>query len=899
MSNLRFLLPALQIVSILSQTNKRQIKEALKKLPSRLIDNLDLTLDRIQSQDLEDSPRTDLALKTLMWLSTAKKPLKIEELRHAVATVPGWNELDALADPVSFTESCLGLVTIDAETAVVRFVHFTVSEYLEARRLKLFPVAEAQLAASCLAYLLRDCTNTRLPLTGDEFNQLSRDSPFLDYATSYWGVHAVTCYQDEVRSLTAEFISKPIKLDCWTQRFEFDPSKRTNWSGTLETPPRVSGTSELHVAARLGLQELVQELLNNPESNPNPRDYQNRTPLMFAAQQRHRGILMDLLSHPRIDVNATTNEGKTALGYAVESRHLECVRALVSAGADVNLGAPLHQAAEGYLDFDRPPTQKRDGIAEFLLSCPELDVNVVDGRGSSAWYSIATQGDVVALELLLSRADFDPSGTDLSTDLSNLYNYTLNSDWMTETAIVDGVVRLLTMLDQDSRFPFEDFNILRNLWGPLYYAFSDCEPDKETGGELSFTESGFNIFDTSGGTLRPKVRNLLRDQGYSLAIKDSKDRTLLHLMASDEFHAEEKRSIFCDFLLQQGLDVNCRDKLGRTPLHYAANTGNMDVVELLIGAGALLDSADAKGYTILHDAVDGGSIDAVVLLLLLRWSIEQPDMDMESGQDTTTTPSSFIDATDQDDCTALHLAVFNENMELAELLLDHGANPNAISITGPTIHYTQMNMNLNLEKLLVDRGADLDLLDCYGKSAWDRIAEDEDTVKFLGLSLGDYTPSDPIVSRRHVINCLIQRLKLALSLGEKERQDCLFRPGQQLLCLGDELNAAIAFKYLIDKDDEFHYRCCTKPLCGQVKLPFFVCRSCPWVDICSKCMANPDRERPGLPFCRGHEFFRVGGEGWEARFETGVAIDGQSMEEWLEATLKRYEREVVDLDVHG
>ena len=47
--------------------------------------------------------------------------------------------------------------------------------------------------------------------------------------------------------------------------------------------------------------------------------------------------------------------------------------------------------------------------------------------------------------------------------------------------------------------------------------------------------------------------------------------------------------------IADGTDVNARNSMGRTPLHYAASRGHKEVVELLIAAGAEDVNAKTKG----------------------------------------------------------------------------------------------------------------------------------------------------------------------------------------------------------------------------------------------------------------------------------------------------------------
>jgi ankyrin repeat protein len=57
-------------------------------------------------------------------------------------------------------------------------------------------------------------------------------------------------------------------------------------------------------------------------------------------------------------------------------------------------------------------------------------------------------------------------------------------------------------------------------------------------------------------------------------------------------------------LLEGGAKVDMRDGSGRTPLHWAAEAGNFDVVRLLVGAGADMNVAAEDGATPLAALVE-------------------------------------------------------------------------------------------------------------------------------------------------------------------------------------------------------------------------------------------------------------------------------------------------------
>ena len=83
-------------------------------------DAYNATLGRIQGQGGE---KARLAMATLMWISHAERPLKSDELRHALAVQIGSSNLNADNIPSIGTllACCQGLVVVNKEVSTIRF----------------------------------------------------------------------------------------------------------------------------------------------------------------------------------------------------------------------------------------------------------------------------------------------------------------------------------------------------------------------------------------------------------------------------------------------------------------------------------------------------------------------------------------------------------------------------------------------------------------------------------------------------------------------------------------------------------------------------------------------------------------------------------------------------------
>jgi hypothetical protein len=78
-------------------------------------------MERIKQQGGSDE---NLAKNVLLWVAQARRPLSVAELQHALAVLPGIKEMDAdyVTDEDVLISVCAGVVVVDEEQGIVRFV---------------------------------------------------------------------------------------------------------------------------------------------------------------------------------------------------------------------------------------------------------------------------------------------------------------------------------------------------------------------------------------------------------------------------------------------------------------------------------------------------------------------------------------------------------------------------------------------------------------------------------------------------------------------------------------------------------------------------------------------------------------------------------------------------------
>lgn len=145
-------------------------------------------------------------------------------------------------------------------------------------------------------------------------------------------------------------------------------------------------------------------------------------------------------------------------------------------------------------------------------------------------------------------------------------------------------------------------------------------------------------------------------------------------------------------LVSQGVDLNAKSPMGFPPLVFAAARQQRDIVRYLLERGALVNARDENGYTALHWAPDRKRHGSEIASLLLDKGAE-------------------IDArTDLLGETPLHRAVTAEDGAVVALLIERGADPNAMRSEGRApMHDAAAYGKSEMVRLLAEKGAKVDL----------------------------------------------------------------------------------------------------------------------------------------------------------------------------------------------
>ena len=144
------------------------------------------------------------------------------------------------------------------------------------------------------------------------------------------------------------------------------------------------------------------------------------------------------------------------------------------------------------------------------------------------------------------------------------------------------------------------------------------------------------------------VRYLVGVPEVDVNHRDTDSRTALQYAV--EYALDEEETDMVQVLIDAGADIETKINDGRSILHYASALGELDVVKMLVRAGAGVRATDDEGRTCLISAAYFGHTETVHYLVGL------PEVDVHHR--------------DTENRTALHLAAVKKHTDVVQLLID-------------------------------------------------------------------------------------------------------------------------------------------------------------------------------------------------------------------------------------
>lgn len=415
--------------------------------------------------------------------------------------------------------------------------------------------------------------------------------------------------------------------------------------------PETDGTTALHWAAHHDHGEIAGLLLDAGAAVDAANRY-GVTPLALASVNGGAAMIARLLD-AGADPNRPNPEGETPLMTAARTGGADAVGTLLARGAEVD-------AVEGWRGQTAlmwAAAQNQTAAVEALLDAG-ADPRARSGRGFTPLLFAAREGHVDVLEALV-RAGADVDDALPSNGMSALVLAVYNAQYDFAKALLDRGA---------------DPDAAGNGWTALHQVVWTRRPNLGRNPPFPVPLGDLDAFD---------LARALAAAGADLDARQTREprdgnRNVLNRIGSTPFLQAAKVADveMMRLLVDLGADPSLTTEEGATPLMAAAGVGIWKIgenpgtnaealaaVELAWTLGNDVNAADANGDTALHGAVHRGAGGVVRFLI-------------EKGAD--------VDAVNGKGWSALSIAqgvfypnTFNRHPELAALLLDLGADPDA------------------------------------------------------------------------------------------------------------------------------------------------------------------------------------------------------------------------------
>lgn len=444
-------------------------------------------------------------------------------------------------------------------------------------------------------------------------------------------------------------------------------------AGIAIDAPDWLGMTPLHEAASAANADTVKVLLELG-ADPNKRDALGMTPL-------HRAV-MPMLVPALIDQESLLeSEGSSA---ALEVARASVVRILLEGGSE--LGA---RSAAGETALEIAAASGVDVLSLRELLQEGADPNVLDSdRRTPLHRAAAWSGTEVVVELLASGAA--PADED---------RFGLIPLHLASQANMVGV-----LIAQDAPINATD----AQSWTPLHWAAAHgsvalVRALLERGAAVTATsrQGATPLHEASYHAADVEVVMLLLRAGSVPRAPDNAGLTALHY-ASKRADVMAAAPII-ETLLDGGASVAAQDHSGNQPLHLAALHSGGEITRVLVERGADISASNNQGDTSLHlaagrkDALGPEQVAALLASGAIPWadiSNGQGDTPLHVAARESDRPESLdlllalegvdVDAVNLAGETSLYQAVGRAQVEVIEVLLGAGADPNLADLRGWT-----------------------------------------------------------------------------------------------------------------------------------------------------------------------------------------------------------------------
>eukprot|EP00057_Strongylocentrotus_purpuratus_P003131 XP_003725987.1 PREDICTED: transient receptor potential cation channel subfamily A member 1 isoform X1 [Strongylocentrotus purpuratus] len=435
----------------------------------------------------------------------------------------------------------------------------------------------------------------------------------------------------------------------------------------------------LHAAARMNSVDVAQVLLARC-ADVNKRTTNGMTPLHISARRGHIAVTRILLRQGKADVCAYDKDCCTPLHLSAVKGSMGVCKLLVEHGADIRAKddgclTPLMKAVmNGHVDL----------IDLFLEKARNTDISVSsylmdeDNESNTLLHLAVLKRNTEVIQRLLDE------GVDVNVRKKNgmtpIHIAAMNGATTTVTQLIENGADI-EMQDNEGMTPLHRAAVYNRVESMAFLIHEGAVID-------GVDDNGFTPLFCAAWKGHTSAGELLLTRGADVHVFDVRHKSPLH------WAAEMDHLSFLQFLLRHGGYSlrNEADENDQTTLHYAAESGNVDMIKLLIKYEAEGDVRDVLCKTPVHIAAQAGFVDCVEQLL---------------GH----TPMLL----NEDDCngmTPLLTSCFYGRHEMVRKLLKMGADITNVNYENRTaLMLAAMNDHVETMSILIENSCDIHAID--------------------------------------------------------------------------------------------------------------------------------------------------------------------------------------------
>jgi ankyrin repeat protein len=489
------------------------------------------------------------------------------------------------------------------------------------------------------------------------------------------------------------------------------------------------GKTPLHYACIQESFEIIESLLENKDLDINKKCSRGMTAFHYATE--HNNIfIMALLNQNGAKVNTQNNEGDTPLHTAVSKNAVAMVQYLMMAHADITI---MNKENKTPRDYPNASERVREILSENEIAgiplarfCDNTNPLLKTAYNAPAFEPTPT--------IFIEKEKFlkDPRTTHLMKLMIDM-EANEGSDQLESYSEADTVTEIIELintapLDELERVGVANitalhlaaYNMRLDFIAALHKRGVKIDPVDDTGcTPLQMVRLGF----TPQGK---ESAEFLIKKGANINHVTNSGSTALHLAAVQN---ELELSLL---FLQHGGKINAQDKAGRTPLIFACSEGNDKIAKTLLTRNASTDLRDRNHWGPPHHAARKGSDECIKLLIKHMKKVDSHNNDtvtpfqiavnenklstakllLEAGANINHKTSFHKKSID----TALHSAIIKNNTAMVEFLLENNASMNETSAGGKTtLELALDTKNINMLQLILKHKTNLNFNEDFVK----------------------------------------------------------------------------------------------------------------------------------------------------------------------------------------